>query len=231
MNRTDAWREKPGYQTRIARVMGTMFTAVWLLYLIGPVVDLFTGHYSALYRWGGLAIIIVFCAVYVMVVPNWPLYPRYGSASLVVMAVLAAVACVIYGGSGAVALWIFLSSASGLLVVNRRWAVRAVLGCVVCYVIFSYTGHVGGEDFWSNLLPVVFVGLAMIGMRRQFQLTAELSRAREEVVQLAASEERLRLARDMHDRPVAVHDHPQVGAGRPAARPPAGKRRPGPRAR
>ena len=45
----------------------------------------------------------------------------------------------------------------------------------------------------------MFVGLAMIGLRRQFQLTAELARAREEVAQLAASEERLRLARDMHD--------------------------------
>jgi two-component system sensor histidine kinase DesK len=179
--------------------MGTIFTAVWLFYLIGPVVDLFTGHYSAAYRWSGLAIIVVFCAIYVMMVPKWPLHPKYGPHSLVALAVLAAIACVVYGGTGAVALWIFLSSASGLLVVNRRWAVRAVLGCVACYVVFSYTGHVGSENFWSDLLPVVFVGLAMIGMRRQFQLTAELSRAREEVVQLAASEERLRLARDMHD--------------------------------
>jgi two-component system sensor histidine kinase DesK len=39
----------------------------------------------------------------------------------------------------------------------------------------------------------------MIGLRRQIELTQELSRAREEVVHLAASEERLRLARDMHD--------------------------------
>jgi two-component system sensor histidine kinase DesK len=40
----------------------------------------------------------------------------------------------------------------------------------------------------------------MIGLRKQFQLTAELTMAREEVAQLAASEERLRLARDMHDQ-------------------------------
>ena len=45
----------------------------------------------------------------------------------------------------------------------------------------------------------MLVGLGMIGLRRQFQLTAELARAREEVAQLAASEERLRLARDLHD--------------------------------
>ena len=67
-----------------------MFTGVWLLYLIGPVVDLFTGHYSALYTWGGLAIIGVFCAVYLILVPNWPKPYRYTLPGLAVLAVLAA---------------------------------------------------------------------------------------------------------------------------------------------
>src|ERR1700722_2795958 len=98
MDRTEAaWRERPGYQTRVARIMGTLFTAVWLLYLIGPVVDLFTQHYSPLYRWSGLALLVVFCAIYVMTVPNWPLYPRYALPSLIALALLAAVACVFYG--------------------------------------------------------------------------------------------------------------------------------------
>jgi two-component system sensor histidine kinase DesK len=204
MNRTDAAEDfRPrgarGYDTIAGRILGYVFTGVWLLYLIGPVVDLFTGHHSALYTWGGLAIIGLFCAIYLILVPNWPRPYRYTQPGLAVLALLAAVACVIYGGMGAVALWIFMSSASGLLVTNRRWAVRAVAGCIVCYVVFSATGHVTQEDFLSNLLPVLFIGFAMIGLRRQVQLTTELERAREEVAQLAASEERLRLARDMHD--------------------------------
>jgi two-component system sensor histidine kinase DesK len=92
-----------------------------------------------------------------------------------------------------------MSSSCGLLIPSRRWAARAVLASSVCYVIFCLTGHVHETDFLVNLLPTVLVGLGMIGLRRQFQLTAELARAREEVAQLAASEERLRLARDMHD--------------------------------
>jgi len=205
MDTTDANRRSPytgghpGYHNRAARIGGTIFTAVWLFYLIGPVVDLFTGHYSALYRWGGLAIIVVFSAIYVILVPNWPKPYRYTMPGLGVLALLAALACVVYGGTGAVSLWIFMSSASGLLVRGRWWAVRAVTACVACYVIFSVTGHVSSTDFLSNLLPVVFIGFAMIGLRRQFQLVAELATAREEVAQLAASEERLRLARDMHD--------------------------------
>jgi two-component system sensor histidine kinase DesK len=160
---------------------------------------LFTGHYSLPYRVSGLTILLVFAAIYVTVVPRWPFSPRYAVHSLVAMAALTVAACVVFGGLGAVALWIFMASACGLLVVNRRWAVRAVTGCIAAYVLFSVTGHVSMADFLGDLLPVVFVGFCMIGLRRQIELTQELSRAREEVMQLAASEERLRLARDMHD--------------------------------
>ncbi len=189
----------PSYQNRAARIAGVVFTGVWLFYLIGMVSYLFTHHYSAPYIAAGLTIIVVFSALYLILVPNWPAPRRYTLPGLAVLALLATAACVIYGGTGAVALWIFMGSASGLLVPDRRWAARAVVGCIACYVIFSATGHVSGTDFLSNLLPVVFIGFAMIGLRRQFQLTAELTQAREEVAQLAASEERLRLARDMHD--------------------------------
>jgi two-component system, NarL family, sensor histidine kinase DesK len=200
MNRTDSERWDGGPRnSRAARILGTLFTGIWLLYLIGPIVDLFTGHYSLPYQVSGLAILLVFSAIYVTVVPRWPFSPRYAVHSLVVMAALAVAACIVYGGLGAVALWIFMGSACGLLVVNRRWAVRAVTGCIVAYAVFSVTGHVSMADFLGDLLPVVFVGFCMIGLRRQVELTQELSRAREEVVQLAASEERLRLARDMHD--------------------------------
>ena len=49
------------------------------------------------------------------------------------------------------------------------------------------------------LLPVLLIGLAMIGFRLQIVLMRELAQARETVAKLAANEERLRLARDMHD--------------------------------
>jgi two-component system sensor histidine kinase DesK len=188
-----------GYRTKAGRLAGIVFTGVWLAYLIGPVVDLITQHYSVAERVAGLSIIGAFCVIYVILVPNWPTGPRYAHAGLAVLAALAAAACILFGGMGAASLWIFVSSASGLLVANHRWAVRVVLAVSVCYVVFCYTGHVAMTDFLSNLLPVTFLGLVMIGLRRQVQLTNELHRAREEVVQLAANEERLRLARDMHD--------------------------------
>ena len=189
----------PADRSRAARVLGTLLTAVWLLYLIQPVAGLFEHHHSALYIGGGLGIVVVFCAVYLIYVPSWPHPPERALAGLAVMAALAVAGCVIYGGSGASTLWIFMSSAAGLLVPDRRWAVRAVIGCGVCYLIFSLTGHVDRTDFLLNLLPTVVVGLAMVGLRRQVSLMNELRQARAEVAGLAANEERLRLARDMHD--------------------------------
>jgi two-component system sensor histidine kinase DesK len=178
---------------------GIVFTGIWLAYLIGPVVDLITQQYSAVQRAAGLSIIAAFCVIYVILVPNWPSSPRYAHAGLAVLAALAAAACILFGGTGAASLWIFVSSASGLLVASHRWAVRVVLAVSAYYVVFCFTGHVGMADFLSNLLPVTFLGLAMIGLRRQLELTNQLHQAREEVAQLAANEERLRLARDMHD--------------------------------
>ena len=49
------------------------------------------------------------------------------------------------------------------------------------------------------LLPVLLIGLAMMGFRMQLVLMRELAQARETVAKLATNEERLRLARDMHD--------------------------------
>jgi two-component system sensor histidine kinase DesK len=49
------------------------------------------------------------------------------------------------------------------------------------------------------LFPVLLTGLTMMGFRRQMMLMRELAQARGAVARLAANEERLRLARDMHD--------------------------------
>ena len=95
--------------------------------------------------------------------------------------------------------WIYVSSAVGWAVPDRRWAVRAVFGVAACYFFFGWLGHDDISDMLITLIPVVFVGMAMSGFRVQMRLMWELRQAREDVAKHAASEERLRLARDMHD--------------------------------
>src|ERR1700678_1851431 len=88
--------EPAGQRSPAARVAQYGFTGVWLLYLIAPLVDLFTGHYSALYQWGGLAIIVAFSAIYLFAVPNWAFAPRYSLPAVAALAALAATASLLY---------------------------------------------------------------------------------------------------------------------------------------
>src|SRR5215472_7400886 len=90
-----------GYRTRTGRLLGIVFTAIWLAYMIGPVVDLITQPYTPAQRAAGLSIIVAFCAIYVTLVPSWPTGPRYAHAGLAALAALAAAACVLFGGMGA----------------------------------------------------------------------------------------------------------------------------------
>ena len=136
-----------GPQSLGARIAGMVLTGVWLLYLIGPVADLATRYDSVPYAAGGLAIIVVFCALYLVLVPTWIRPGRYTLPGLGCLVVLAVVFCLFYGQEGGFALWIFIASASGLLVPQPRWAVRVVTASVAGYCLFSWTTHTSMSDF------------------------------------------------------------------------------------
>jgi two-component system, NarL family, sensor histidine kinase DesK len=178
------------------------FAGIWLIYLIAPVADLFGHHHGVLWIAGGLAIAVAFSVVYVTIVCNSGSWPRQARWGLIAIAVLAALACVVYGKTWT-PLWIYVSAAAGMVLAapsyGRRTAMYGVLAVGACYLFFSWLSHDDVTDFLVVLLPVLLVGFAMIGFRMQIQLTNELTQARETVAKLAANEERLRLARDMHD--------------------------------
>ena len=185
-----------GVPTRSVRIWRGFFAGIWLIYLIAPAASLFGHHHSWPYIAGGLTIVAAFCVVYVAVICSWECSPARARLGFAALFVLAGVASVAYHGNGA---WIFVAAAAGLTIPLQRTALWVIGGVAVCYTVTSLLGHDGISDFLINLLPTVLVGLAMVGFRRQIELTRELTRARETVAKLAASEERLRLARDMHD--------------------------------
>jgi len=178
------------------------FSGIWLIYLIQPVAGLFSDHHGPLWIAGGLAITIAFCALYLPVLCYSDRHPRLARVGLLALAALAAVACVVYGQQWP-PMWIYVSAAVGMVLIaapnGRREALLGILGVTACFVLFSWLAHVGAAEFLALLLPVVLVGVVMIGFRMQIQLVHELAEARETVAKLAANSERLRLARDMHD--------------------------------
>ncbi|HEU5387090.1 MAG TPA: sensor histidine kinase [Streptosporangiaceae bacterium] len=177
-----------------------LFSGIWLVYLIQPISALFDQHDPAWIA-GGLVIAATFCAIYLPALMYVDERPRWAGAGLAALAVLAAVACVVYGEHWT-PLWIYVSAAGGLIltaIFDRRVATLGVVVISGLYLISCWITHLDGADTVAVLLPVVLIGLAMIGFRMQLVLMHELGRARETVAKLAANEERLRLARDMHD--------------------------------
>jgi two-component system sensor histidine kinase DesK len=176
------------------------FSGVWLIYLIQPVADLFHRH-DAAWIAGGLIITLAFCVIYMPVLMFSDTRPRLAVYGLGVLAVLAAAACLVYGKSWT-PLWIYVASAGGMVLTSafgRHRAFLGVLAITACYLLFCRVTHLDMATTLAVLLPVVLIGLAMIGFRMQITLMRELAQARETVAKLAANEERLRLARDMHD--------------------------------
>ncbi len=177
------------------------FSGIWLIYLIQPVADLFGGGHSVWWTVGGLLLTVAFCVLYLPVLMFTDTHPRHAGLGLLGLAVVASVACLIYG-SGWTSLWIYVSAAGGMVLTSLLDRRRASLGIFVIsgiYLLFCWITHLDLGDSLAMLLPVLLIGLAMIGFRLQISLMRELRQARGTVAKLAANEERLRLARDMHD--------------------------------
>jgi two-component system sensor histidine kinase DesK len=176
------------------------FSGIWLIYLIQPVAELFKSH-DAAWIVGGVVVTLAFCAIYLPVLMLSDTRPRLALYGLGVLAVLATVACVVYGKSWT-PLWIYVSAASGMVLTSaydRRRAYLGVFAITGCYLLFCWITHLDMGTTLVVLVPVLLIGLAMVGFRLQLTLMRQLAQARETVAKLATNEERLRLARDMHD--------------------------------
>jgi two-component system, NarL family, sensor histidine kinase DesK len=177
------------------------FSGVWLAYLIQPVADLFHHHHGAAWIAGGIIITIAFCAIYLPVLFLCESRPRLALYGLGSLGALASVACLVYGKNWT-PLWIYVSAAGGFVLTSEFGSRRASFGVFAitgCYLLFCWITHLDLGTTLAVLLPVLLIGLAMLGFRTQISLMHELDRARGTVAKLATNEERLRLARDMHD--------------------------------
>src|SRR5438132_1876863 len=123
----------------------------------------------------------------------------------VALIVLALVFSLVYGSAW---LWLFIGVAAiagVLLPMRAAFAAVAVLMFFPVFIVVGTTGGIGGimhvDWRWpiALLLLVRGLGLDMIGMARLGSAIGELHATRRELARLQVEEERLRLARDLHD--------------------------------
>ena len=92
------------------------FSGVWLAYLIQPVAGLFQ-HQGAAWIAGGIVITVAFCAIYLPVLFLCESRPRLALYGLGALALLASVACLVYGKDWT-PLWIYVSAAGGFVLTS-----------------------------------------------------------------------------------------------------------------
>ncbi|MFJ4844123.1 MULTISPECIES: sensor histidine kinase [unclassified Streptomyces] len=187
-------------ENRRQAVVKLIWIAMWMLYLGSPVSDLADGGHAlpgTLLGWAGLAAYVTLYLGLVFRRTNAERQPRWVYGVLGLLGLLALVLGLTLG-SAFLVLFVYLSVACGAVLPVRqaRWAIPlATAALALCAAPVG----VNGITLVSLLVPCMLGGFAMTGVRQLVRTTRELREAREAVAQLAATEERLRLARDLHD--------------------------------
>jgi two-component system sensor histidine kinase DesK len=184
-----------------------LFTAVWLLFPVGFVVQVLRSDLSTLQLLAFLASNAAFIAVFLWLMLRYP-FPdadltarefRDRVGLLLTLAALALYVELVYG-SGVPYRFMYVVVAAAVTLPTRHaaWAVAAVT-FVTSGIYVVRTGWDAAVTSWGDIVPFPLIGIGMIGVSRLVVTVRELRTAREELARLAVAEERLRFARDLHD--------------------------------
>lgn len=186
-----------GRGSRLRRLMGVSFGFVYLVY---PVSDIVTGKVGGAGAAWQLAALAAFVTTYVAAVLSPGDYGDRGRWTVPLMAVTTAMAIVfplLFGG-GWTALPIYVTvMLSMALPLRPALVAMAVMALVV--LVDSRLAGADAETIVLLLVQVWTLGILFASVRNTRMLVLRLEDAQREVARLAAGEERLRIARDLHD--------------------------------
>ena len=184
-----------------------LFTAVWLLFPAGFVVQVLRTGLPPVQLLAFLASLTGFVGVFLWLMLRYPfpaaeLSPRELRIRIGLLLSLAALAMyveLVYG-SGVPYRFMYVVVAAAVTLPTRyaAWTIVAVTVAVFgIYAVRSGWDVVAAS--WGDVVPFLLIGIGMIAVNRLVVTVRELRAAREEIARLAVAEERLRFARDLHD--------------------------------
>jgi two-component system, NarL family, sensor histidine kinase DesK len=194
----------------ISFLLWRLYQHFWLICLLFPIVSLVQTSLAPVRLFLALAALVFFAASY-----TWLMWPHPASSgarkrslsrlSLILFAALIALVLMLSLTYGPAFLWLFIgiSAIAGVLLpIRGALVVVTVLMFLPLFISIGITGGITKVN-WLQLVPLMLLvrglGLDMIGSARLFSAIRELHATRAELARLAVMEERVRLARDLHD--------------------------------
>jgi len=202
--------ETPVASSGISFLLWRMHQHFWLICLLFPILWLVQTPLSTWRLWLAVSALLFFAASYTWLMWPHPASPgaRKRSRSPMVRILFVALAALVLMLSlfyGSAFLWLFIgvSAIAGVIL-----SMRSAFPVIVIFTLFPLIISVGMSGGimrvdWLQIIPLMLLvrglGVDMMGVARLSGAIRELHAAREERARLKVEEERMRMARDLHD--------------------------------